>query len=85
MAGTVENYDKYKETREYPYSRSKTGTRTHRNNGQGRAMVKALNKRGKASRFAWPAFEGAGGRMQAEATAVIDRYVAILNAKLRTP
>jgi hypothetical protein len=39
-------------TREYPY---KGGTRRHRVNGQGRAMVRNLG--GSASRFVWPAAE----------------------------
>ena len=36
----------------YPY---KGGTRTHRNNGQGRAMIRALNAQGRASRYVYPA------------------------------
>jgi hypothetical protein len=36
----------------YPY---KGGMRTHRKNGQGRAMIRALNAQGRASRYVYPA------------------------------
>ena len=39
-----------------PY-RYKGGTRTHRNNGQGQAMIRGLNAKGRASRYVYPAAE----------------------------
>jgi hypothetical protein len=50
-------------TREYDYSRSPTGKRRHRVNGQGSGMVVALNKAGlkrkEPSRIVWPSAEKA--------------------------
>jgi hypothetical protein len=59
LAGSSRKYvDNKSVTREYSYSRSATGKRVHKINGQGRAMIDALNRRNRSqerSRFVYPA------------------------------
>ena len=61
LAGSSRKYvDKNSVTREYTYSRSATGKRIHKINGQGRSMIEALNRRNGSStrsRFVYPAAE----------------------------
>lgn len=75
-------------TREYEYSRSATGTRRHRINGQGSAMVQALNKshnfrkRQKASRMVWPAAEKALPSVNERVNQLINKMASTLNAEI---
>jgi hypothetical protein len=57
-------------TRPYAY---KGGTRTHRVNGQGEAMIDRLNMMHRASRFAWPATERALPAVQAQVKGILER------------
>ena len=73
-------------TRNYQYMyKNGPGTRSHRINGQGYAMVRALNKvyGRNSSRFVWPAANKAGPKTRNELDKVIDKYNTVLNAKLR--
>lgn len=54
MAGRTSSSGRSGAIKPYPY---KGGTRTHRNNGQGRAMIKKLNSIAKASRYVYPTAE----------------------------
>jgi hypothetical protein len=56
-------------TRPYPY---KGGTRTHRINGQGQAMINRLDSVRRPSRFAWPAAERSLPMVQAKVQAVLE-------------
>lgn len=57
-------------TRPYAY---KGGTRTHRVNGQGEAMIDRLNTLRRASRFAWPAAERALPAIKVQVQGILDR------------
>lgn len=74
-------------TREYDYSRSPTGKRRHRINGQGSGMVVALNKAGlkksDPSRMVWPSAEKAIPAVNIEMYALIDQTANTLNAEIR--
>lgn len=72
-------------TREYDYSRSPTGKRRHRVNGQGSGMVKALNKfkSHAPSRMVWPAAEKAIPAVQIEMNALVDATAEKINAEIR--
>jgi hypothetical protein len=63
-------------TREYPY---KGGTRKHRVNGQGDAMIDRLNSIRRASRFAWPAAERTLPAIQAQVQGILDRASQRIN------
>lgn len=81
MAGSSGKYiDKYPRTREYDYSRSKTGKRRHRINGQGRAMIRALG--GKPSRFAWPGANKALPKAKAETKTVLAKAFTVINRRM---
>ena len=67
-------------TRPYAY---KGGTRTHRNNGQGQAMVNRLNSIRSASRFAWPAAERALPMVQAKVQSVLESAAAQISRSFR--
>ena len=67
-------------TRPYPY---KGGTRTHRNNGQGQAMVNRLNSIRTPSRFAWPAAERALPMVQAKVKSVLESAAAQISRSYR--
>ena len=60
-------------TRPYAY---KGGTRSHRNNGQGQAMIDRLNSVRRPSRFAWPAAERALPMVQAKVQSVLESAAA---------
>jgi hypothetical protein len=72
-------------TREYNYSRSATGKRRHRVNGQGSGMVVALNKaRLKSrdpSRMVWPSAEKALPAVNAEMYTLIQQTSSRINAE----
>lgn len=73
--------------KEYEYSRSATGTRTHRVNGQGKGMVKALNAskfvaRKDPSRIVWPAGEKALPVVVIKMNDLIEQQSQIINATL---
>lgn len=60
MADMAKSTSTKSETKSYRYSRSATGFRTHKLNGQGRAMIQKLNSARGAlsnapSRYVWPA------------------------------
>jgi hypothetical protein len=90
MAGrSRRSMNKYEYTREYPYSRSKTGQRKHKitrigsqkfimNLNSGRGVVK-----GSASRFVWPSGEKALPFAQYKMESVLNQYATLVNAKLR--
>jgi hypothetical protein len=60
-------------TREYPY---KGGTRRHRVNGQGQAMIRGLG--GSASRFVWPAADNKIPAVKAQIENILrDAYTKI--------
>lgn len=66
------------ETRPYPY---KGGTRTHRLNGQGQAMIDALSA--KPSRFFYPAIERQLPAIRRQVEVAIDEVARNMNAKIR--
>lgn len=73
--------------KEYDYSRSFTGKRTHRVNGQGKGMVKALNQskfvnRRDPSRIVWPAAEKALPAVQEKMKNLIEEESQKINATL---
>jgi len=74
-------------TREYDYSRSPTGKRRHRINGQGSGMVTALNKakfkKSEPSRMVWPSAEKALPAVNVEMYALINQTAQNLNAEIR--
>lgn len=83
MAGKSNKYtNKRPQTREYPYSRSATGKRRHKINGQGIAMIRALKRR--PSRYVYPAAERAMPLAVNEASKVVNRYTNIVNNNMRT-
>jgi hypothetical protein len=83
MAGkTGEWINKKPRTKSYKYSRSKTGERTHRINNQGRGMIKALNKKGKPSRFVWKAAETALPKAERDAKQVLSKAIAVINKRM---
>jgi hypothetical protein len=72
-------------TREYNYSRSATGKRRHRVNGQGSGMVMALNKaslkKKDPSRIVWPSAEKALPAVNAEMYNLIEQTSNRINAE----
>lgn len=75
--------NKKKVTETYAYSRAKSGFRTHRLNGQGQAMISALNSvRGGASRYVWPGALKALPEARAEFQAAVSDVVRKVNAEL---
>lgn len=79
--------DRYTATRPYMYRYYKNGQpidgpRVHRINGQGARMIDKLNERkGNASRFAWPAFEQAQPELRAKANLAIRRTFDLLHGQ----
>lgn len=77
------------DTREYPYSRSRTGTRTHRVNGQGRGLLQAAGQSKKLiraerpSRVVWPAAWTALPEVNAEMNKLIESEARRINAEMR--
>lgn len=90
MAGrSGKHIDRYTATKPYMYRYYRNGQaidapRVHRINGQGRRMIDKLNERkGTASRFAWPAFEKIQPEVRAKAMLSIRRTFDLLNGQLR--
>lgn len=84
MAGKSKTWvNKRVMTREYKYSRSKSGVRRHRVNGQGVGMIDSLTRRhGKASRFAWPSAEKAVPLTFQKTKYVLEKAYARINRKM---
>jgi hypothetical protein len=72
-------------TREYDYSRSPTGKRRHRINGQGSGMVVALNKYKShaPSRMVWPSAEKALPAVNAEMYVLLQQTATKINAEIQ--
>lgn len=83
LAGSSGAYiNQYEYTREYDYSRSATGYRVHRINGQGVAMIRAL--KGKGSRFVWPAARQSIPKTYRKTQDVLSKAYARINQDLRS-
>jgi hypothetical protein len=86
LAGSSRKYiDNKSVTREYPYSRSATGKRVHRINGQGRSMIEALDRRnrsGERSRFVYPAAKKAIPSMLPKVNQSLQRAYTIVNRRM---
>jgi hypothetical protein len=81
MAGKSGKYiDKRSRTNEYKYSRSATGVRRHKINGQGKGMIRALGS--KASRFVWPAAERAVPKTFAQSRRSLQKAYDEINRKM---
>jgi hypothetical protein len=78
IAGKGSGVPRNARTKPYSY---KGGTRTHRVNGQGEAMIVNLKKRNK-SNFVYPAVEGKLGSVEAELKLVVEKYALKVNRKL---
>ena len=90
MAGrSGKHVNKWATTRPYMYRSYKNGApvdymRTHKINGQGARMIDKLNERkGTASRFAWPAFEGVQTELRAKAKKSLSATLDFINGQLR--
>lgn len=85
MAGrTGTDINKYPRTQPYKYKRSKSGTRTHRINNQGRGMIRALNRGAGtgASRFAWKSAEKALPKAELDAKQVLNTAIETINRRM---
>lgn len=82
MAGKGTVVGRAKITPVYAYSRAKSGFRTHRINGQGDAMIRALSVSGGASRFVWKGAESALPEARAEFKNAVDDAVYTINREL---
>ena len=81
--------NKRPQTREYRYSRSRSGTRVHKVNGQGRAMINALKsargaKSSNGSRFVYPSAEDSLPMVRYQALNVLKGGFDKVNMKLRS-
>ena len=90
MAGrSGKHIDKWATTRPYMYRSYKNGQpvdymRIHKINGQGARMIDKLNERkGVASRFAWPAFEKAQPELRAKAKKSLGTTLDFINSQIR--
>jgi hypothetical protein len=88
MAGKVGKYDKYPRTRKYPYTFTNprtgeqyVGERSHKNNGQGRALVGKLG--GKPSRYVYKAADASLPQVRAEMAKVVEKYSAMVSRKIK--
>ena len=75
--GTGRGRNPKTETKPYPY---KGGTRSHKLNGQGQAMIDALSK--KPSRYFYPAIENQLPEIRRRVEQVIDKVAADMNRKI---
>jgi hypothetical protein len=83
MAGKSGKWiNKRPRTREYSYSRSASGVRTHKINNQGRGMIKALNKKGSPSRFVWKAAEKALPKATMQSQVVLNKAITRINRRM---
>jgi hypothetical protein len=81
MAGKNNSYTgKYLRTRQYDYSRSRTGKRTHAIRGQGVQMIRNLP--GKPSRYVWPAVEQSMPKVRADSKMVLQKAFSIINRRM---
>jgi hypothetical protein len=74
-------------TSEYDYSRSPTGKRRHRINGQGKAMIKGVSasngvRSRNASRYAWPSAIASLNIVNAKMLALVNRTANQINAEI---
>ena len=78
--------NKRPQTREYRYSRSRSGVRSHKVNNQGRAMINALNRKKSAqrSRFVYPAAEKSMDVVKYQALNVLKGAFDKVNRELRS-
>jgi hypothetical protein len=90
MAGrSRRSMNKFEYTRDYPYSRSPSGSRKHRITAVGsRKFIENLNygkgvKKSSASRFVWPSGESALPEAKLKMIVVLNKYYNIVNAQLR--
>jgi hypothetical protein len=79
MAGRGTGRGRNPKTQTKPYS-YKGGTRTHRLNGQGQAMIDALSKQ--PSRYFYPAIEDQLPEIRRRVEATIDKVAADMNRKI---
>lgn len=90
MAGRSRKYiNKKSITRQYPYSRSATGSRRHRINYQGVGMIKALNRgkniqQAEASRWIWPTANKQLPMVQKEIDTAIADANRLINERMKT-
>jgi hypothetical protein len=92
LAGSSRDYiDRKPVTREYAYSRSATGKRIHRINGQGKSMIEALDRKNKRltiagktekSRFVYPAAKNAIPAMLPKVNQSLQRAYNIVNRRM---
>lgn len=86
LAGTSRKYiNKKSVTREYDYSRSATGKRIHRINGQGESMIQALDRKrdgGRRSRYVYPAANDAIPSMLPKMDSALKRAYNIVNQRM---
>lgn len=85
MAGRTGNdVNKYAFTREYDYSRSPTGKRKHRINGQGAKMINRLNSTlgRKASRFIYKGVDASRPKALNESRFVLQKAFSIINKRM---
>jgi hypothetical protein len=81
MAGKSGKYiNKRKQTSEYSYSRSASGSRKHRINNQGRGMIRALS--GSSSRYVWPAAERAVPQTFAKSNQSLQKAYDVVNRRM---
>ena len=83
MAGRGNSTGAAKVTPIYPYSRALSGFRTHTINGQGQAMVNALDSfKGGASRMVYPAVEDSMDDVRQEMESVVDEALLRVQREL---
>lgn len=76
------------DTKEYKYSRSKTGKRTHLRNGQGRHMIDAMDrsparKQVNRSRVVWPSGLKAVPQANAEMLGLLNKAAERINSEIQ--
>lgn len=86
----ADKYGKYDglQTKDYDYSRSKTGKRSHLRNGQGRHMIDAINKSParksvNPSRIVWPSGLAAVPQANAEINVLLDQVAKNINSEIQ--
>lgn len=88
LAGSSGKYvNKKAVTREYSYSRSATGKRIHKINGQGESMIQALDRRksgGGRSRFVYPAADKSIPSVLPKMNSALQRAYDTVNRRMAT-
>jgi hypothetical protein len=85
MAGKSKKYiNKKPKTSPYKYSRSRTGTRDHKINNQGKGMIESLDKKAgnSASRFVWKAAEKTLPKVERDAKQVLNVAIQVINKRM---